>query len=130
MFSRTHTILVHLLLFFVYFHSALASGYWTWVTGTTDYNPPPVVVHPGIPSTENSPGATRGSIMWLHEDTLYVMGGADGYYILNALWKFNITAKTWLRETWPSEVGQYGTKVLFANFVFCCVSLVFAHCSS
>jgi hypothetical protein len=126
----THTKLVLLVvLFSVTFHSARASGYWTWITGTTDYNPSPVVVHPGFPSTENSPGATLASIMWIHEDTLYVMGGTDGYYILNALWKFNITAKTWFWETWPNDQGHYGTRVLFTNFAFYSVFLVFVHCS-
>lgn len=112
--SRTHTKLALLfVLFSVNFHSARASGYWTWVTGSTEFNPPPIVDVPGVP---NSPGATIASIMWIHGDTLYVLGGADRQYLLNTLWKYNITAKTWLQETWQYEEGEFGTRV---RFTFC-----------
>jgi hypothetical protein len=118
MLSRTHTKLVLLfVLFSVNLHSARAWGYWTWVTGSTESNPPPVVDVPGVP---NSPGATTSSVMWIHEDTLYVLAGANRQRILNTpngLWKYNITAKTWIRENWQNEEGEFGTRVRFKFIV-------------
>jgi hypothetical protein len=96
---------------------------WTWVSGNNTVNAKGVYGAIGVASAGNTPGA-RGSNgggntvswedgsgnLWLFGGAGYDSTGANG--ILNDLWEFNPTAKTW---TWvggsktANAFGVYGT---------------------
>lgn len=92
---------------------------WTWISGSNTANAAAVYGTQGAASTNSVPGSRAEAVGWTDKSgNLWIFGGAgndsaghDG--LLNDLWKFNPTAKTW---TWvggsiPSntEVGQTGT---------------------
>jgi N-acetylneuraminic acid mutarotase len=87
---------------------------WTWMSGSSTVNATGVYGTLGTAATANVPGGRYGSVSWTDgSGNLWLFGGV-GYNatILNDLWEFNPTAKTW---TWVSgnstanATGVYGT---------------------
>ncbi len=92
---------------------------WTWISGPDTENQPGVYGTQGTPATTNVPGAREDAVSWIDgSGNLWLFGGgvANGYEIsalLNDLWEFNPSSKTW---TWISgantgnQPGVYGTQ--------------------
>jgi N-acetylneuraminic acid mutarotase len=97
---------------------------WTWVSGS---NTEPTLFggQPGIygtlgtPSATNTPGARLGAVSWTDSSgNLWLFGGlgfaltgsAASEGLLNDLWEFNPTAKTW---AWVS-----GSNTTYANGIY------------
>lgn len=91
---------------------------WTWVSGSSKANQKGIYGSLGTPSAGNVPGGRGDSASWIDSSgNLWLFGGAgldsngtEG--ILNDLWEFNPTTKTW---TWVSgsstgnAAGMYGS---------------------
>ena len=96
----------------------LATNEWTWENGSNATDAEGVYGTLGIASTNNVPGARSNSVSWTDASGDFWLFGGGGFDssrtdgLLNDLWKFNPTAKTW---TWVSgsrtanAVGIYGT---------------------
>ncbi|MGA2990094.1 MAG: kelch repeat-containing protein [Candidatus Korobacteraceae bacterium] len=86
---------------------------WTWMSGSSTvrlmangfYSQPGVYGTLGVASTSNVPGGRVGAISWTDSSGNLWLFGGNGYDsagtlgILNDLWEFSTTAKTW---TWVS----------------------------
>lgn len=100
---------------------------WTWVSGSSSVNVDGVYGTQGVPATNNSPGSRSEAVSWIDSSgNLWLFGGngwnssGGGGTLLNDLWEFNPTSKTW---TWVSgssttytsnatisAIGVYGTE--------------------
>jgi hypothetical protein len=101
----------------------LSSGYWTWVSGSTDLNQIGIYGTKGVAAPGNAPGARHSSVSWIDSNgNLWLFGGVrsgfDGRgiavgYTFNDLWEYNPSSGLW---TWVSgsnaenQFGVYGTK--------------------
>ncbi len=96
----------------------IASGMWTWVSGSNRSNQSGVYGTNGTEAPGNAPGARYGSVSWI--DTggyLWLFGGfgnaAVGSGELNDLWRFNTSSGQWGwigGSNQPNKAGTYGTK--------------------
>lgn len=92
---------------------------WTWISGANSGFAVGVYGIQGAASTANVPGARQGAVSWTDSSgNLWLFGGSGqdstgAQGVLNDLWEFNPTAKTW---TWVSgsntgnAVSVYGTE--------------------
>ncbi len=97
----------------------VATGLWTWVSGSNTSAQSGVYGTQGTAAASNSPGARYNSISWADASgNLWLMGGVGydvnrGLDLLNDLWKYNTTTGQW---TWVSgdsiinQKGVYGTQ--------------------
>ena len=96
------------------------SNQWTWMSGADTSNQSGVYGTEGIAAAANVPGARTGAVSWIDSNGNLWLFGGDGYdsavnegILLNDLWEFNPTSKTW---TWMSGsstgsgTGVYGTQ--------------------
>jgi N-acetylneuraminic acid mutarotase len=78
---------------------------WTWMGGSSTGDASGVYGTLGAASTTNVPGARAGAASWIDESSnLWLFGGeaydsTGAWGIVNDLWEFNPTEKTW---TWVS----------------------------
>ncbi|MGD0793070.1 MAG: kelch repeat-containing protein [Terriglobales bacterium] len=87
---------------------------WTWVSGSSTVNAIGVYGTEGVASASNVPGGRYASVSWIDTSgNLFLFGGGGTNGLLNDLWEFGPTAKTW---TWVSGSdaagaikGVYGT---------------------
>jgi N-acetylneuraminic acid mutarotase len=87
---------------------------WTWMSGSSSVNAGGVYGTLGAASTTTVPGSRQSAVSWTDSSgNLWLFGGGDNAgSLLNDLWEFNPTAKTW---TWRSgsssgnPAGVYGT---------------------
>jgi len=101
----------------------IATGIWTWMSGSTDSDELGVYGTKGIPDAANMPGSRYYSTSWIDsDDNLWLFGGwayASDYGededmgYLNDLWRYDTDNGTW---TWISgsdivnQPGVYGEK--------------------
>lgn len=94
----------------------IQSGLWTWVSGSNTPDASGIYGTKGTPAVANVPGARNGSISWTDANgALWLFGGSipPFNYLLNDLWKYDITSNQW---TWvsgsntTSAHGDYGTQ--------------------
>lgn len=92
---------------------------WTWVGGFNALNDTVVYGTKGSASVGNLPGARQEAISWVDSaGNLWLFGGvgnasAGGVGVLNDLWKYIPSAKTWEWVSGSNEVfarSDYGTK--------------------
>lgn len=91
---------------------------WNWVHGNKYCNYAGIYGTQGSSDTSNIPGSRKGMITWIDiNGNLWLFGGFghdtvfQGY--LNDLWKFDVTAKSWIWMNGPNGVnhtGVYGTR--------------------
>jgi hypothetical protein len=91
---------------------------WTWMSGSSTAGAKGIYGTLGVPSTGNVPGGRWGSVGWTDGSGNFWLFGGEGFDssetggLLNDLWEFSPTTKTW---TWVSgssnanAVGVYGT---------------------
>jgi urocanate hydratase len=96
-----------------------SSGEWTWVSGSSSYNPHGVYGTEGIASATNVPGGrflsgfgidSSGNV-WLFGGNGYGASGGQGY--LNDLWKYTPSNGEWTWISGSSAItasGVYGTQ--------------------
>jgi N-acetylneuraminic acid mutarotase len=78
---------------------------WTWVSGSRAANTLGVYGTQGVASTSNVPGSRIQAVSWIDKSGNFWLFGGSGIGsplavgLLNDLWMFNPTAKTW---TWVS----------------------------
>lgn len=89
------------------------SGQWTWLGGSKTKGAMAAYGAKGTAATSNTPGARESSRTWIDSSgNLWLFGGDSGNGLLNDLWEYNPSAKTW---TWVSgssstnAKGVYGT---------------------
>ena len=91
---------------------------WTWVSGGTTADATGVYGSLGAAASSNVPGGRDSAVSWIDgSGNLWLFGGAGHASpgtggVLNDLWKFNPTAKTWTWVSGSSTVnagGVYGT---------------------
>jgi N-acetylneuraminic acid mutarotase len=92
---------------------------WTWMSGTDAFNQAGVYGTEGVPASGNRPGARYSAVSWTDSSgNLWLFGGGvidltGSLTVLNDLWEFNPTSKTW---TWVNgtdafnQAGVYGTQ--------------------
>lgn len=75
----------------------LASGWWTWMSGSDERNQPGVYGQLGVPAPGNVPGGCYAPLGWADRDgNLWLFGGAgyDGVGgpsgLLNDLWRIRV----------------------------------------
>ena len=107
----------------------IAGKPWTWVSGTNKTNQVFNYGSQGVPATTNIPPERTGAVSWIDSShTLWLFAGfsdmssacpayptrsTGATCLLNDLWQFDLTAKTW---TWVSgsntvnTPGSYGTQ--------------------
>lgn len=105
----------------------IATGLWTWVSGSTGIGALGVYGTLGQASGSNVPGARDSAVAWFDANgNFWLFGGngfgasADGMGWLNDLWMYNVAADTW---TWMggandinnATVGVYGTTPSVSN---------------
>jgi N-acetylneuraminic acid mutarotase len=96
----------------------LASGNWTWTSGSSTTDMLGVYGTQGVAATTNTPGARISGVTWTDQSgNLWLFGGfnPDIYALVdwwfNDLWEFNPATKAW---TWvsgsslPNASGSYG----------------------
>ncbi len=92
---------------------------WTWVSGDNTAYSPGVYGTKGVASASNIPGGRWVSISWTDNGgDLWLFGGkgydgVGGYGFLNDLWKYDISAGTWMwvsGDDTADSPGVYGTK--------------------
>jgi N-acetylneuraminic acid mutarotase len=97
----------------------LATGEWTWMSGSNSVDQPGVYGTKGVPAASNVPGGRVLGVTWTDSSgNLWLFGGGGfdasgnpGY--LNDLWKYTPLTGEW---TWMSgsysgyQYGVYGTK--------------------
>jgi hypothetical protein len=93
------------------------SKVWTWVSGSDTESALGSYGTQGTPGTGNVPGARSGAVSWIDGSGNLWLYGGNGYDsvgingLLNDLWEYSPTAKTW---TWVSgsktanAAGVYG----------------------
>lgn len=97
----------------------IASGMWTWVSGSNLKNQPGIYGTMGVPSPTNQPGSRENATCWMdNANNLWVFGGygydsASRTGGLNDLWKYDISNGMWTWMKGSNIVNQgavYGTK--------------------
>ncbi len=99
----------------------VSTGLWTWLGGSFSTNTLPGVYH----GDDAWPGARSNAAMWMTTDsTIYLFGGygignRTGNNILNDLWMYNTSSKSWKWESgaevttdpgvYPESIGGAGT---------------------
>ncbi|MBI3136303.1 MAG: T9SS type A sorting domain-containing protein [Bacteroidetes bacterium] len=92
----------------------LATGQWTWVSGSSVIGQPGNYGTQGISSASNVPGSRYGGNAWYTTNTLWLFGGqgfSTAQERYNDLWKYDLTSGQW---TWisgsdlPDQNGVYG----------------------
>jgi gliding motility-associated-like protein len=87
---------------------------WTWMSGTTQLNAPPVYGTQGVSSPSNYPGPRMGSCGWTDlTGNFWLFGNAYGTSKLNDLWKYDISTNqwTWMKgSSFTGNPGNYGTQ--------------------
>jgi len=94
---------------------------WTWISGSSSLNQPPVYGTQGIPAPGNTPGGLGyAACTWTDNNgNLWLYGGDDGSFggPWNDLWKYDIATNMW---TWvhgnatPGTPPVHGTQGLAA----------------
>jgi hypothetical protein len=92
----------------------IASGQWTWVSGSSVTDQAGTYGTKGVPDPANFPGARSTSVSWIDSSgNLWLFGGegfvASGPEYLNDLWKFNIASGQWTWVSGSNQGGQAGT---------------------
>jgi N-acetylneuraminic acid mutarotase len=96
----------------------IASGQWTWVSGSNVINQNPNYGTLNVPAATNVPGARDRAVSWIDASgNLWLFGGVGndstgkiGY--LNDLWEYSVSTNEW---TWKggsnlaNQNGSYGT---------------------
>jgi N-acetylneuraminic acid mutarotase len=96
----------------------IASGQWTWVSGSNLINQNPNYGTLNMPATTNAPGARDSAVGWIDASgNLWLFGGQGndstgkiGY--LNDLWEYSVSTNEW---TWKggsnlaNQNGNFGT---------------------
>jgi N-acetylneuraminic acid mutarotase len=99
------------------YHSG--SNTWVWIDGSSVRDAAGIYGTKGSPATNNAPGARTGAVSWTDSaGNLWLFGGTgfdsqNSSDLLNDLWKYNPTNKTWAWISGSSvrdAVGVYGTK--------------------
>jgi N-acetylneuraminic acid mutarotase len=97
----------------------IASGQWTWVSGSNVVNVSGNYGTMGVAAGTNVPGARSGATTWTdNSGNLWLMDGsgydaAGANDTLNDLWKYNIATNRWTWMSGSTTVngsGSYGTK--------------------
>jgi hypothetical protein len=88
----------------------IASGQWTWVSGSNQGRQAGTYGTKGVPAPSNVPGARYQSVSSTDSsENLWLFGGADESGTLNDLWKFNIASGQWTWVSGSNQGGQAGT---------------------
>ncbi len=94
---------------------------WTWVSGSSQPDQPPVYGSLGTASPTNVPGARYGAMTWIDaSNNLWLFGGRDVNLSVsggssrdqNDFWKFNGSEWTWIagsNNPGAAQSGVYGT---------------------
>jgi hypothetical protein len=93
----------------------IATGLWTWESGSSTENAVGVYGAKGTPAPGNVPGARYSSMTWIDGNgNLWLLGGIDqNENLYNDLWRYDPSSGQW---TWMSgsnvaeAAGIYGTK--------------------
>ena len=96
----------------------VASGMWTWVSGSDSYDQPGSYGVRGVPSSSNVPGARNAASGWVDANgDLWLFGGisdsSGNPKILSDLWRFSVSTGVW---TWmggsnqPNQPAAYGIR--------------------
>ncbi|HYV90604.1 MAG TPA: T9SS type A sorting domain-containing protein [Chitinophagales bacterium] len=91
------------------------AGEWTWMHGSSSYNPNATYGTQGIPDSLNEPPGVYGPDCWTdHEGNFWLFGGVTNTQDLQSdLWKYDVTANNWTWVKGPgmeNQAGVYGTK--------------------
>jgi N-acetylneuraminic acid mutarotase len=93
----------------------IASGQWTWVSGSSTINPPPSYGTVNVPLATNVPGARDSAVSWIDSSgNLWLFGGegidstgAFGY--LNDLWEYSVSTNMWTWKGGSNLANKNGT---------------------
>lgn len=95
----------------------IASNMWTWMSGSSLPNQPPIYGIKGVPSSTNTPGGRWVYSKWIDASgNLWIFGGervSNTFY--NDLWKYDVSTNMWTWVNGPSitnDPGNYGLKCL------------------
>eukprot|EP01122_Echinamoeba_exundans_P007864 TRINITY_DN2504_c0_g1_i1.p1 TRINITY_DN2504_c0_g1~~TRINITY_DN2504_c0_g1_i1.p1 ORF type:complete len:603 (+),score=76.23 TRINITY_DN2504_c0_g1_i1:1137-2945(+) len=100
-----------------------STGYWTWVSGTTNTDTVGTYGSINTPSTGNHPGSRASAAAWYDGGNLYIFGGTflirtSGGQEVNNVMRYSIAANTW---TWIAGTtvnrgaGSVGAKGAFST---------------
>ncbi len=95
----------------------IATGMWTWMSGSTGVNAPGVYGTLGQEAQANAPGARSAAAAWIDASGNFWLFGGTGYGasaqgMLNDLWMYNASTDMWTWVSGASDVypaGTYGT---------------------
>ncbi len=87
-----------------------ASGYWTWMKGSSAGGGTGVYGSIGVPAAANTPGARDNAVTWTDASgKLWLFGGYNGSGYFNDLWKYDPATGYWAWMKGSSTTGQAGT---------------------
>jgi hypothetical protein len=103
----------------------IASGQWTWVSGSNIANPNGVYGTKGTAAPANAPGGRQTAVLWVDSlGNVWLFGGfgfdsvgtgAPQGGILNDLWEFSGGQWTWVSgNNLANQTGVYGTQTTAA----------------
>ncbi len=96
------------------------SGMWTWIAGSNTVNDPGVYGTLGVASSSNFPSSRNDVVTWTDSvGTFWLLGGnayvplpVQGSFMLEDLWKFDPTNKTW---TWMGGSTSTNTQPVYGT---------------
>jgi N-acetylneuraminic acid mutarotase len=95
-----------------------AANTWTWMSGSDTVNAQGIYGTLGVAATANVPGARSGSTSWTDSKGNFWLFGGSGDDstgtggVLNDLWEFSPSAKTW---TWVSGSSTVGAQAVYGT---------------
>lgn len=96
----------------------IATGMWTWVSGSDRPNQPGTYGTKGTPSAANTPGSRYDSLTWVGANgNLWLFGGSVnsptyGIGGMDDLWKFDLATSQW---TWISGSNTGGITAIYGT---------------
>lgn len=86
------------------------SNRWSWIKGSSALGAPTVSGLLGVTNPSNVPSGRAGSMTWITgNQEVWMFGGQTRSGLVNDLWRFDLTSKSWTLLKSPTAAGAYGT---------------------
>ncbi len=86
------------------------SNRWSWIKGSPALGAPTVSGLLGVTNPSNVPSGRAGSMTWITgNQEVWMFGGQTRSGLVNDLWRFDLTSKSWTLLKSPTTAGVYGS---------------------
>jgi hypothetical protein len=86
------------------------SNRWSWIKGSSALGASSVSGLLGVTNSSNLPSGRAGSMTWISgNQEVWLFGGQTKSGLINDLWRFDLSSKSWTLLKSPTAAGVYGT---------------------